>query len=315
MANGTRDQFVQLLVLDFFASSIYLFPKFQRYPEDINSFTQMYSWPQAEIVFGLLSRPELEVGDYIKILNLCEITLRDLHVLTEAIDFVADILLKNYPTPAVKNEDSTAPGYATGFQSDRIFTLQKLCHQRRSNTERYIERLNRTFEGQNKAINRQESNGVKRLTLLATIFLPLSLSASILSMNNRFVDLKLLLFDFFGVFIIVGSLAIIIQILVRIALKIKTITRYQIYWDPRATWMISKGLGAPLTWSMKVCSILLSIYYIIMWVVLLVSSIVGMILDAKKGLKILLFGFAGLLGYGVIGYGLLICVILSNRYY
>ena len=157
-------------------------------------------------------------------------------------------------------------------------------------------------EGEDRTRNRQESNGVKRLTLLATIFLPLSLSASILSMNNRFVDIKVLLYDFLGVFVIMGSLAVIMLILVRIALKIKTTDGFQAYLNPSATWRDAKGRNAQFKWAARWLSVLVSILYTLILVILLVSFIVGMTIDRKKGLLILGFGCAGLLGYTVIGY-------------
>ncbi|KAG9253085.1 uncharacterized protein F5Z01DRAFT_174142 [Emericellopsis atlantica] len=54
---------------------------------------------------------------------------------------------------------------------------------------------------------RRQSDNVRQLTILATIFLPLSLSAGILSMQARFKDLGPLLFDFFAVFSILAVLA------------------------------------------------------------------------------------------------------------
>lgn len=53
----------------------------------------------------------------------------------------------------------------------------------------------------------KQTRGLQHLTLLATIFLPMSLAASMLSMQTRFTDLKILLWDFFGVVFILGALA------------------------------------------------------------------------------------------------------------
>ncbi|KAK2732665.1 hypothetical protein CKAH01_19036 [Colletotrichum kahawae] len=50
----------------------------------------------------------------------------------------------------------------------------------------------------------KQTSKVQQLTVLATIFLPLSLSAGVLSMQTRFKDLGALLYDFFGVTIILG---------------------------------------------------------------------------------------------------------------
>ena len=55
-----------------------------------------------------------------------------------------------------------------------------------------------------------ESRRVQLLSLLAIIFLPLSLASSILSMQTRFVDLHYLLYDFFGVIFLLGTLTFIL---------------------------------------------------------------------------------------------------------
>jgi Mg2+ and Co2+ transporter CorA len=63
----------------------------------------------------------------------------------------------------------------------------------------------------------KETENVQRLTVLATIFLPLSLAARILSMQSRFKDLDYLLYDFVGVAILLeylaGTLLVIIFVL------------------------------------------------------------------------------------------------------
>jgi len=56
----------------------------------------------------------------------------------------------------------------------------------------------------------RESNAVKRLTVLATIFLPLSLSTGILSMQSRLTKIHLILWDFVAIFL---DLALIVLLL------------------------------------------------------------------------------------------------------
>lgn len=73
-----------------------------------------------------------------------------------------------------------------------------------------LQRYENAWAAYREMLNVRESPGVIRLTVLATIFLLLSLSASILAMNIRFRDLYLLLFDIVGVFLILGSLALIV---------------------------------------------------------------------------------------------------------
>lgn len=74
------------------------------------------------------------------------------------------------------------------------------------NTQRYES----SWTAYRDTLNVRESQGVRRLTLLATIFLPLSLASSILAMSTRFRDLHLLLFDFVAVFTVLSSVALLI---------------------------------------------------------------------------------------------------------
>jgi Mg2+ and Co2+ transporter CorA len=69
------------------------------------------------------------------------------------------------------------------------------------------------------ALNIHESESVKRLTTLATGFLPLSVGASLLSMQTRFADLKFLLYDFVAVGLLLFSLMFIGYVLLIIFVK------------------------------------------------------------------------------------------------
>ena len=92
---------------------------------------------------------------------------------------------------------------------ERILTLQALSHQRLNVTRRSVDRLTRCFDAQDRLHNFEDSTNVKRLFILATVFLPLSLVTSMLSMSTRFKDLKLILYDLLGVSVIVGLAAVI----------------------------------------------------------------------------------------------------------
>ncbi|PSN70863.1 hypothetical protein BS50DRAFT_673587 [Corynespora cassiicola Philippines] len=61
----------------------------------------------------------------------------------------------------------------------------------------------------------KQSAGVTQLTALATFFLPLSLSAAILSMQTRFSDLGPLIYDFVGVVSILTIIAILLLLIHR----------------------------------------------------------------------------------------------------
>ena len=268
MGNGTREQFTKLLLLDFFASSIYLYSAIK--------LSRFYNyWPETGVILEILrvtneSTIEDGLGRYIERLNRCETVLEDMHRLSEAIDFVVGVLLKDC--------ERTVNAAAKNIDWERVSTLQKLCHQRLNSTRRSIDRLNRSFDAQDKVHNIQESTSVKRLTILATIFLPLSLSTSILSMQSRFVDLKLKLYDFIGVFVIVGTVAVLILLIVSAVPRIRSSMRHF-----RVS-LRTRKLQAMLYWWL--CGII--------WAIVLVSFIVGMFRDVILGQKILCYGFAGI---------------------
>jgi CorA-like Mg2+ transporter protein len=282
MADGSRNRFAKLLVLDYLASSMHLRPT----PRALEADSQ-------EIV---------KVEDYVESLAQGEKVLQTLQGLAEAIDFVIASLCN----PMDGSEESKN----LKFPNEPMFVLQQLCHQRRNDAMRFIERLNRMFEGHSKIVNIQESIGVKRLSILATIFLPLSLSTSILSMSTRFKDLHLQLYDFVGVFVILGSLAIVILFLVRVVLKIKSIGLYGEWLSPKGLWAVGGSHGTEKQLA-RLLSILIPIWYFLVWVVLLVSFVVGMIKDVVTGLKILGFGFVGLLGYFIISVGVFCAYVIS----
>lgn len=286
MADGNRTRFVKLIVLEFFFSSIYLSPR--AYLEVWS--TDRSFWPQASIILGSQETEELTAEEYIGTLGCCEDALTELQHLSEAVNFVIDMLLREAPAMEMVHVDrsNSKDTFQTIDNHVEWIILQRLCHQRCRNVERYIERLNRRFEGQNKYLNIRESKSVKTLTVLATIFLPLSLSTSILSMQTRFVDLNLLLYDFLGVFVIIGSLAVIMLLILKLVFRVRTQSTF-----------LSMRLALPRSRKDqgRTCFGVLSTYYAMIWAIVIVSFVVGMTLDVIKGLKILGYGFAGMLGF------------------
>ena len=93
---------------------------------------------------------------------------------------------------------------------ERKFLLRAFCSQRLSNIKQHLDRINGQFENFNNELNVRESYSVKRLIIVASIFLPLSLASSVLSMQTRFVDLHLLLYDILGVFCLISSFTLVV---------------------------------------------------------------------------------------------------------
>lgn len=293
MAVGGRDQFVKLLLLDFFASSIYL-----ARPSSLKTFYERFFKgfnipPHVAISLGRL----MELDGFssngslddrtLTTMNAYEEGLDEINELSESINFVAERLL----------EHSSEQGEAlVPHVIEQILTLKRQCSWRRNFAEKAIARAHRELGARDTEHNIRESISVKRLSILATIFLPLSLSTSILSMNNRFKELNLILYDFLGVFTVVSSIAILILLLVSGFMKtnpLKFIFRKDV--DP------VEGYQVVLPWRISFLRIaMIYIWLPALWAVVLVSFIVGMVKNVILGLKILGFGSAALLIYILI---------------
>lgn len=103
------------------------------------------------------------------------------------------------------------------------YSIAQLNQLSQDNTERY----QRGWDAYRELRNVDGSLDVKRLAVFATIFLPLSLASSILAMTTRFADLGPLLYDFVGVSLIIGSLALVLYILIALSNKALEIAQRQ----------------------------------------------------------------------------------------
>lgn len=146
-----------------------------------------------------------------------------------------------------------------------------------------------------------QSGNVQMLTLLATIFLPLSLSAGVLSMQSRFKDLGDLLYDFFGVVVLLAavvSLLIVAMLLFSSAKELESrLFKYHWYKTVLRPVLVVTGFGITLT----------------LGALVLTSFLVGMFKDVVLGAKILGYGIAAAIGaLVVIPYTTLMVFWLSN---
>jgi hypothetical protein len=183
-----------------------------------------------------------------------------------------------------------------------VESIEALARQRLHNCERYIQGVNQNFESYNKRLSIRESISAKRLTILASLFLPLSLVSSLLSMQTRFKNLHLLLYDFLGVFILISSLTILAYSAVRIGYVIKSLPAL----NPWRALEIAQH--HPFARYYYFTAGGLSLLYSLSWAIVLSSFVVGMVLNVTLGLKVLGFGFAG-------EFALLILFLFGRRMY
>ncbi|KAH7235025.1 uncharacterized protein BKA55DRAFT_708962 [Fusarium redolens] len=112
---------------------------------------------------------------------------------------------------------STPPVVDSSTHANKLMAidmeLRGYCREANEQLQKFSDRLDHDLKYLELARNINQTRGVQQLTLLATIFLPLSLAAGVLSMQTRFKDLGTLLYDFFGVVVLLAAIVLIIMIL------------------------------------------------------------------------------------------------------
>ncbi|ORY08787.1 hypothetical protein BCR34DRAFT_603310 [Clohesyomyces aquaticus] len=93
--------------------------------------------------------------------------------------------------------------------------IQSQCHISELQASSMIEDINHQIQAILDDLNRSQAASVIRLTVLAAFFLPLSLAAGVLSMQTRFSNLKMLLFDFGGVVSLLGAISTVFAFTIR----------------------------------------------------------------------------------------------------
>jgi hypothetical protein len=133
--------------------------------------------------------------------------------------------------------------------------------------------------------NTNQAENLSRLTILATCLLPLSISATVLSMQTRFADLGILLYDLLGVTFLLGLIALTIFLVSKKLLAIRKKQRFTV-----ATFYFGRiGLES---------SRMLLVYPTIL--LLTVSFLIGMFKNATVGLQVLGYEAAGAFGFWVL---------------
>jgi hypothetical protein len=224
------------MTLDFFVASIYLqtvdyyekliYPQVtEKKQKEILNLSHTKN-PHLQVPLGLFE-PRLSVKsrEAFEEIKDAEGILRSVNNLADSIDYVIETLESN-STPVTQRRDPK--GYET-----RMRELKGLCAERRSNAERALEALNRQLDYLTKRHAIGEAKAIRILTILASIYLPLSLSASLLGMQSPLKDIAHdrdvsddparlngtnLLFDFFGVFVVFATGTVFIVYTIRLGL-------------------------------------------------------------------------------------------------
>lgn len=165
--------------------------------------------------------------------------------------------------------------------------VRGLCAEIDRRTISYSSRLSTRMELLQFGRSIHESTRVQLLSLLAAIFLPLSLASSILSMQTRFADLGVLLYDFFGVIILLGTLtAFIVGALILIN---------------KVTQQLRRRSKPMMPLVQRLVPTIISISMFVPWALILTSFLIGMFKSVSLGIKIL-----------AAGLGLMVVAVLST---
>lgn len=152
--------------------------------------------------------------------------------------------------------------------------------------------------------NFQDSVNSRLLSLLASIFLPLSLATSLLSMSTRFIALGPLLYDFCGVVFLFASLVILVVLLLKVL--------QWLYWKAEAI-RFERTLGSRLALFFLLAPHNKSAFWVclsVAWLMVLSSFVVGMVIDVTLGFRVLGYGIAGL----VVFISLVFSSIVTRRF-
>lgn len=165
-----------------------------------------------------------------------------------------------------------------------LLEIRGICTE----VERTTTSISNRLEGRLKFIeigrSFHESSSVRLLSLLAVIFLPLSLASSLLSMSTRFADLHYLLYDFFGVIVLLGTVTITIVIVLKLLSRASEKVESKVTSDTGRK-IVKQGIVFMV---------------VVPWGLILASFLVGMIKDVGLGLRVLGYGAAGIVGLGAV---------------
>jgi hypothetical protein len=235
LSDGSLDTFAKLLLLDFFLASIYLQPVDYYgpliYPQLSKKQVVKFSLtknPHLQVPLGLFEpRLSAKSNEAFKEIEDAEGILRSVNNLVDSILYVVEDLKQNNFAGS-QQPDRKA-------QERRIQELEGLCLERRTNAQKALDALNRQLVYLTKRHAIREAKAIKILTILASLYLPLSLSATLLGMQSPFRMIAHtetpesqnligtnLLFDFFGVFVGLATATIFIVHTIRLGLWAKS---------------------------------------------------------------------------------------------
>jgi multisubunit Na+/H+ antiporter MnhB subunit len=249
MTDGTLETFAKLLVLDFFLDSVYMqkvdyygpliYPQLDK--DDVVKFSLRKN-PHLQVPLGLFEpRLNAKSKEAFKEIEDAEGILRSVDNLVDSIKYVENSLSPQTIRGLQYKKKSSFESHDACYKLPelRVLDLQGLYKEPQQNAKRALDALERQLEYLTKRHAISEAKSIRVLTILAAIYLPLSLAASVLGMQSPFkkiahnmtqanldgdeaylVDTNLL-FDFFGIFVGLSAITVFIVYGIRFSLWIK----------------------------------------------------------------------------------------------
>lgn len=195
---------------------------------------------------------------------ITEATLfREFHCLAEEFSSALNSLLG-----VINNDYADAPQGGPHLLRPIEAELRGLLSDLRQKTKEVPNALEHHLKFLELRRNVHEAGNLWVLTVLASLFLPLSLACGILSMQTRLRDLHLLLYDFCGVVVLLVTLAALLVLLVKLSVRISEWLR-----TARSTWYVG----------VRNLKILFAVLLFQFWGLVITSFVLGMTMDVSTG--------------------------------
>jgi hypothetical protein len=190
------------------------------------------------------------------------------------------------------------PGLEGAKTTSFTVELRALCTDVSNMANSISKRLDQRFRLLELQRQTHEATSLRRISLWAGIFLPLSLASSLLSMQTRAMDLHWLVFDWVGLAAVIATFSAGLICVPRIG------SRLSIALQSFPIWMQARNMAQIVTY----------IIGVIVAILVLSSFLVGMTTDTDLGLRMLGYGFAAILGLILVVAILVLCARAAVRW-
>ncbi|KAF7508725.1 hypothetical protein GJ744_008972 [Endocarpon pusillum] len=189
----------------------------------------------------------------------------------------------------------------------KMRVIKHLIEDIQSNADRQMDLLSSNT-------NQVQSASLKRLTLVASIFLPLSLGSSLLSMTTRAANLGPLWYDYFGICITIGFIVLTTYRIFRFNQRVWSHPKMiRCLRHVRDEWRDTRKKNPSSTTPVLIFNLVSKTTHYMLYVfcaVMTASFLVGMFKNIETGLRTLAYGLPATVFYTV----LLLCTLVAWKF-